>query len=273
MSNITTPLRAFRRVGGGPLQDLGAAGYQQSYALGVSGDGSTVVGTLQSTVGSEPVGQAFRWTDSGGMQPLGWLHAGSRISESLGISRDGSTIVGYSDAAFSEAFVWRQATGMMALPPATPTASSRANAANADGSVVVGASGSYAAVWTSSGVQSLGTLPGSLFSGAYAISDNGGLVGGVAAGGALPQTAFVWTVGSGMMPLVSYLTSAGIAVPSDWTLHDLFAISGDGLTFAGDAVSPSGVIQGFVATVPGPAGLMFLIVPALGLARRLRASC
>jgi hypothetical protein len=44
------------------------------------------------------------------------------------------------------------------------------------------------------------------------------------------------------------------------------------MTFAGEAVSPSGAIQGFVATIPAPSGAAVLFVSALFGARRRRGS-
>ena len=206
------------------------------------------------------------------MQPLGYLRPLSPASEAYGISRDGSSVVGYSQSGTEEAFVWREGTGMQPLAPLAPGADSSANAVNADGSVIAGASGSFAARWTSAGVESLGTLPGALFSHAYAISDDGNVVGGSTSGGPLPQTAMVWTPGTGAVGLADYLGSFGLTVTPGWRTKDVFAISGDGRTFAGDAVSDSGVIEGFVATVPAPAGAVLVLAPAILFPRR-RCAC
>jgi uncharacterized membrane protein len=272
MAASAGPTHAYRRTGSAPLEDLGPLlSYQRSYASDVSGDGSVVVGAGDSVIGGVPVGQAFRWAQQGGMQALGWLHGSGRISEANAISRDGTTIVGMSDAGAEEAFVWRQGTGMLALPPPGSGTWTGANGVNSDGAVIVGYAGSYAARWTSSGIGVLGTIAGSLFSTAYAVSDDGSIVGGSAAGGQNPPTAIVWTASGGLSTLSGYLAASGIGVPQGWRLQDVFAVSGDGRTFAGDAVSTSGSLQGFVATIPAPSGAILIFAPALlWTARRRR---
>jgi len=80
------------------LGDLPGGNFS-SFANGVSGDGSVVVGRGTSASGEE----AFRWTSSGGMRNLqdvlttdfGLNLTGWQLSEAKGISADGLTIVGY----------------------------------------------------------------------------------------------------------------------------------------------------------------------------------
>jgi probable HAF family extracellular repeat protein len=69
---LKTPHRYYRafRWQNGVMQDLGTLGGNESWALGVSADGSVVVGEAQNAAGQE---RAFRWTASGGMQDLGTL--------------------------------------------------------------------------------------------------------------------------------------------------------------------------------------------------------
>src|SRR5690606_27621919 len=205
-------------------------------------------------------------------------------TRALAISRDGTTIVGASQSFGSggptEAFSWTESGGFTALPRlpgASSTAWSQANAVNVDGSVIVGqadnAQGLTRAVrWTALGIEDLGTLPGSPSSIAYALSDDGMVVGGTAPIAIAQNAAMVWTPSTGMVALSDYLASFGITVPSEWRLTEVYAISGDGLTFAGRARSLSGETQGFVATVPAPAGLVVL-APLLVFGRRRRAAC
>ena len=79
------------------LGDLSGGDYY-SFAKGVSGDGSVIVGLSQSTNGIE----AFRWTEADGMAGLGFLDGGSN-SRATGVSGDGSIVVGYS----SKVFIWQ----------------------------------------------------------------------------------------------------------------------------------------------------------------------
>jgi len=81
-------------------------GSTSSYAYGVSGDGSTVVGVSGS--------MAFRWTSASGIQDIGKL-AGASLAGAYAANYDGSIIVGDSTASGSRAFKWSQSSGMQAL--------------------------------------------------------------------------------------------------------------------------------------------------------------
>lgn len=84
--------RAFRWTSAGGIQSLGTlAGGTYSIALGVSGDGTVIVGNS----GSQGDGRAFRWTQADGMKALPSL-PGSTFDGVYGISSDGSIIAGSS---------------------------------------------------------------------------------------------------------------------------------------------------------------------------------
>jgi probable HAF family extracellular repeat protein len=116
----------------------------EGVALGVSGDGSSVVGAstgqafrwtkdkgLQQIVsgdafaasfdGSVIVGrtsgwQAFRWTEQSGVEQLGDLPGGIVASEAHDVSADGSIVVGWSSTDKDEtAFIWDARYGMRDL--------------------------------------------------------------------------------------------------------------------------------------------------------------
>jgi len=276
----TNSSRAFRRVGSGPLVDLGLLpGFTRAYSRGMSGDGGTVVGTCEWGQSSGVNGQAFRWTEQGGMQGLGYVRPGGEFSQALAISRDGTTIVGESQTNLhSEAFVWRDGAGMQALPriPGSPPAEwSRASDVNADGTVIVGydttplTNQAIAVRWSAGGVQPLGTVSGYLRSYATAVDGSGTIVAGVLNTG-LPATAFVWTPQSGMQVVSDYLSGNGVRVPAGYRVINVSVISGDGLTFGGWMISTtSNTVEGFVATVPGPgAGVVVLVGVVMGWRRR-----
>jgi probable HAF family extracellular repeat protein len=276
--------RAFRRVGASPIQDLGLLpGELRANARGVSGDGSIVVGYAEHNSTSTPLGLAFRWTEQTGMQGLGYARPNGTYAEARGISRDGSTIVGMSQSGGAvgpvDAFMWTASGGMHALAPlpASPVVYAEANAVNADGSVIAGyasnaAGQSHAVRWTSAGSLDLGVVAPSTTSYAYAMSDDGDVIGGILNGIGPFDLAFVWTPDSGMSLLSDYLTSHGVIVPAGYRLEDVYAISGDGLTFGGVARNLStNVRQGFVATVPAPCSLLILLAPALRGRRRSAA--
>jgi probable HAF family extracellular repeat protein len=272
--------RAFRKVGASLIQDLGLLpGELRANARGVSGDGSIVVGYAEHNSMSTPLGQAFRWTQQTGMQGLGYARPNGSYAEARGISRDGSTIVGMSQSGGAvgpvDAFMWTASGGMHALPslPGAAFVYNDANAVNADGSVIVGdattASGlAHAARWTSAGVQDLGVVAPWTVSIAYAVSGDGDVIGGIL-NGLGGDLAFVWTADSGMSLLSDYLGAHGVVVPAGYRLEDVYAISGDGLTFGGVARNLStNVREGFVATVPAPCSLLILLGPALRRRRR-----
>lgn len=249
-----TDVRAFRRTESGLLQDLGVLpNNQSSRANGISGDGSIVVGQCEvGPSGNNTFGVAFRWTQQSGMEALPHLRPEGSMTQALCISRDGSTIVGLSQTGgiFGpiEAFSWTQGGGMVPLPglPGAPFSRGEANAVNADGSVIVGSAPdengfTRAVKWTSAGVESLGTLPGEFSLRAMAVSDDGQVIGGSTG---LDGYAFVWTPSTGMTWLSDHLASFGVILPPEWRLESVYSISGDGLTFAGEAVSDAGVRQG-----------------------------
>jgi probable HAF family extracellular repeat protein len=192
-------------------------------ALGVSADGSIVVGVSNSL--------AFRWTVDDGIVELG-------NGTARAISADGSTIVGDgSPSSNSEAFRWTSDGGMVGLGflaegnsiPTTPFSS--ASATSVDGSVIVGRSSSISGLeafrWTAgSGMVGMGDLSGGDFrSAAYGISVDGSVI--VGAGSATSyEEAFRWTsvdgmVGLGFLPGTSesraLATSADGSVVVGWS--------------------------------------------------------
>jgi probable HAF family extracellular repeat protein len=177
---------------------LGTLGGNRSEALGVSADGSVVVGWAINAAGYE---HAFRWTAARGMQDLGTL-PGAYQSEAHGVSADGSVVVGRSLIA---AFRWTAARGMEYLGTLGGWGSA-AYGVSADGSVVVGmaenAAGYHHAFrWTAArGMQDLGTL-GGRWSEAYGVSADGSVVVGSAQNAAGKWRAFRWTAARGMQDL------------------------------------------------------------------------
>ncbi len=282
MYGLQQPLRAFRRIGAGPLENLGVLpGEERSFASGTSGDGTVVVGTTEHSPSFNAYGQAFRWTASGGMQGLGYLRPNGVYSRANGISRDGGTIVGLSDDGpfgTEEAYRWTAGTGMQALPnlPGALVIESSANAVNLDGTIIVGTAKSatagaytHAVRWVNGEVEDLGVLGAYLTSYAYAVSDDGSVVAGSAAG----WVAFVWSPSTGMISLTDHLQSYGITPPAGYRLERVNAVSGDGRTFGGLAINlATNAPEGFVATIPAPGGGIALLGGAAWASRRRRAA-
>lgn len=77
------------------------------------------------------------WVNRGGLVPTGW---DGSVSSTWGMSTDGNTIVGlgFLTAANAHAVKWDEVNGVVDLGSIVPGRSSRANAINAAGTVIVG---------------------------------------------------------------------------------------------------------------------------------------
>ena len=187
-------------------------GYTGSYGVGVSSDGSVVVGYFNNSTG----GEAFRWTQAGGMQGLG-IPSGYSGSYAQGVSSDGSVVVGAVVGGNNDqAFRWTQATGMVKLGFLTDYSESYAYGVSSDGSVVVGAvaggSNTQAFRWTQAGgMQGLGFLANSISSQAYGISSDGSTVVGVSGSEAFRWTQATGMVGLGFLPGGDSSTAIGVS--------------------------------------------------------------
>ncbi|HET8728340.1 MAG TPA: autotransporter domain-containing protein, partial [Alphaproteobacteria bacterium] len=204
------------------LGDL-AGGTGSSGALGISADGSAVVG--YGYTDPIPDWQAFRWTEAGGMVGLGYLPGGS-ISWANAVSADGSVVVGYSDSTPGrQAFRWTEAGGMVGLGDlAGGGFESESYGVSADGSVVVGygtnADNNHEAFrWTQAdGMVDLGDLAGGgFYSEARGVSADGSVVVGHGTNADDDQEAFRWTDADGMVGLgflpggVAHSTASGVS--------------------------------------------------------------
>lgn len=193
-----------------------------SHGNDISGDGKVVVGQSTSTQNA----QAYRWTETGGMEGLGFLSPEAPDSEAWGISDDGSTIVGESGGA--KAFKWTQSYGMTSLGLGRAEGTSNGgskivgfgdvsigHAVTPDGAFWVGASnfgsGQEAFRATSGGMQPLGDVPGFDFASvALGVTPDGSVVVGQSNAFLDPDgrgfpvettVAIRWTQGDGMVPI------------------------------------------------------------------------
>jgi uncharacterized membrane protein len=112
-----------------------------TFAVGISGDGSTIVGYAWvcpnggTTCNSSGKTEAYRWTAAGKYQVLGDL--GSSVgSMAFATSSNGSVVVGEAPKGQNSfgSFRWTATQGMVALPASLLYA----NGITADGSMVVG---------------------------------------------------------------------------------------------------------------------------------------
>ena len=205
------------------------AGYDQSYAFGVSADGRVVVGWSFNAAGRE---RAFRW-ENGAMQDLGALLGGSG-SEAYGVSADGSVVVGFAhNIATSQDRAFRWENGVMQDLGTLGGNRSYALGVSANGSVVVGwaenAVGRRRAFrWENGVMQDLGTLGYRSY--ALGVSADGSVVVGWADNAAGVRRAVRWTASRGMEDLnttyASLLTNGSV-------LREARAISPDGRYIVG----------------------------------------
>jgi probable HAF family extracellular repeat protein len=284
---------------GGRMRPLGSSpGDDLGNALAASALGNVIVGTRSNN--------AFRWTESTGLQPLGSL-VPSRATD---ISADGSVVVG---VAGPQAWRWTAADGMVGLgsPPGQIVIDA---SVSDDGSTIAGATkGSTAPArafrWTADGgMQELGGLPpAAQTSGAFDVSADGSVVVGTV-GFSSTANAFRWTAEGGMAVLgnavggATAVTGDGSAVYGDldglhtfvwdaahgmrelgpalaadygldlrgWKLQTVSGVSADGMTIVGDGVNPSGIDDAFVIMLPEPCGAAALLGAPLVLRRRRR---
>jgi len=203
----------------GRIQDLGTLpGGDDSWANAINAS-SQVVGASNS---SKTQPNAFLWSKGKGMFDLGVLPKGF-YSEAFGVNSSGQ-VVGMSNTVGGNwhAFSWSKSTGMKDLGTldSGKSTGATANAINDSGQIVgtssCGSSCTHAALWTSTGIQDLGTLPGSSISAANGINNLGQVVG--ESGG-----AFIWSEATGIQDL-NDLIPAG----SGWTLTWAFAINDGG---------------------------------------------
>jgi probable HAF family extracellular repeat protein len=208
-------------------------------AGGVSGDGSTVVGSGVSETG----GWALRWSLSNSEPQIIAGHPGQGLGEgwgeARGASHDGSIAVGEDGNKFPEFFPpreawrWTSETGRVGLGGTD----SGAWDISGDGNVVVGVStfpsGRQAFRWTNAtGMVELGDLVGGdVLSHATGISDEGNVIVGygMSTNG---QEAFRWTSESGMVGLGDLEGGNFGSIAND--------ISADGIIIIGQGNSENG---------------------------------
>ena len=250
--------RGFRWTRQTGMVDLGTwdhrgADYSSLYVDEMSADGSVIVGEIYYTYysGGEVRYEyrLFRWHATTGIVVLDLLPGDTSVDD-VRLSADGAVICGSSihydtdGKPHSRAFRWTAATGMHSLGVLSSLGDtdSAAVALSADGSVIVGWSGTmspdasgdptsgHAIRWTAStGMTSLGSLPGVTLAAAVAISADGKTIG-VSTGGlyvdydgygssdSTPVIAYRWTQAAGFVkltPLSGFVASGICDISSD----------------------------------------------------------
>lgn len=278
-SSTTLAFRWTQSTGMTYLGDL-PGGDTYSRALGISADGSVIVGDSRSTLSaaystSIKGKEAFRWTSTNGMVGMGTFEVEALYySTAMNISRDGSVIVGIGSANnCTTAMRWTQSGGMVDLGDlAGGNYDGWASATNSDGSVVAGTSsvvsGATSFRWTQSGgMLDTGNLSGKNTTYPYAMTADGSVVVGASSTSWSSSTrlAYIWDSTHGIRNLKDVLTNEYGLDLTGWTLLSANDISSNGNVIVGEGIDPSGYTEAFlVMLVPEPA-----IVIQLGLAAML----
>ena len=294
-------------AGMGPAELLGKY-TEHTWAYGVSGDGSVIVGVDYNTAGvrwmrqtglehfggghamdasfdgSVIIGKGYRWTRQGGFTPLTLDPVIDPFPRK--VSDDGTVIVGSAHNGTRDfAFRWTADSGIVFLPNlpngGTPHP---ATALTPDGSVIVGTAlldadpvAGVAFRWTpETGTQPLPHLPnynpqltGAI---ATAVTPDGRAVFGheaVISTTGLGQEAFVWDTANGTRPLKHVLeTEYGIDL-TGWQLESIEALSSDGTTLIGIGSHPDyGNHTAFRIIIPEPTSILWLSAAFVLLVRR-----
>lgn len=248
-----------------------------TYATGLSADGSTVIGegvvcsdgttTCVSNGGSAGKLEAYRWTVANGYQLLGDLNGSFGSSPAAygssanAVSADGSVVVGQSPQGTNPwgAFLWTAAQGMQPLPMPFPQ---NAQAVNGNGTMIVGFNG-----WlnTSSGQSgTFGIFPGQGDTvTAFGVSGDGQIVVGFGFNGSNAfgptNNPFTWTLAGGLVDIGTPGVDA-----------EAFAISADGTVIVGEYQTfPNGPYHAFrwtastgmvdIGTLGGPGSSAFAV--------------
>jgi probable HAF family extracellular repeat protein len=185
-----------------PLGGLPGGG-AESYANGVSADGTVVVGVAS--------GHGFRWSPGGGIEDFG------NSTSDVQASANGAVVIGSypGQTGGRRAFRWTAATGMVGLGTLPGFRESWPRAMSADGTVVAGYSETryayydepcegriHAFRWTAAtGMEDLGVLPGASCSWVTAVSADGKVVVGGSGNGSVGGHAFRWTAEEGLEDL------------------------------------------------------------------------
>lgn len=176
----------------------------------ISGDGSTVLGCHVDVNGNENAARwlgGTSWLDLG--SEAGAVPCGTSLSGPYGVNGDGSLAVGLlwrAQVCHANAGTWDLVNGgpALVLPSVIDGPATRANAVNADGSVIVGWQDQLtgertAAKWVDRVPELILTEGGDFNGEAHAVSSDGRAI--VGEGYQFGNLAWIWREGKGLLPI------------------------------------------------------------------------
>jgi uncharacterized membrane protein len=188
---------------------------------------------------------------------LGDLQGGNFSSAALDVSGIGSVIVGFGSSYSydQEAFRWTLQGGMVGLGVLPGSDYSIATCISEDGQVIAGVSGNRPFIWT----QGEGMVALSSYQGTVTdISADGSRMVGTSLSSGNDE-AYFWSAETGIINIKEKLEQEGLDL-SGWTLTRATGISGDGQTIVGYGINPQGQSEGWVVTLPEPTTVMILLL-------------
>jgi len=213
---------------------------QPGEALGVSSDGSVIVGYRGLSQQAPQTHEAFRWSQEDGFV---WLGATSEDfgSEAHDVSATGAVVVGTSgNSANAESMYWTSETGMVGIGGVSTAGylpqTSVAHAVSADGTVLVGHSSNASAgtgwVWTAAGSYTFGQF--------YGAAQNSTVDGITPDGSYVVGTVFTGYTFAFMAPVTGGYDEILGDLPGGWNLGRAFDISADRSVVVGSGHSDVG---------------------------------
>lgn len=215
-----------------------------SSAFGANADGKVIVGLGWNGCN---IARAFRWEEATGMVDLGSTVAG-RSSRANAVSGDGKVVIGWQDQATGMRQGARWIDGRQELFAGSGGAAGEAQAANSDGSIVVGQTCRFGALdqaawmWTArDGVQCV-PIPrprvGGFLGIMLATSEDGGVIGGAHSFG-LESEAVLW-INRTPSYLKDYLRAHGVPTAFEGWFNTGFitGVSPDGRILVGYGAGP-----------------------------------
>jgi len=256
----------------GMLTNLGYLnpGYKYTKGMGVSADGSIIVGDSISSYDK----QAYKWTQADGMQGLGYL-PGQYTSYADAISSDGSIIAGYgSSVAGPVAIMWKDGMKTPLGDLSGGVYESMSFDVSNNGTIVgrsTSAQGQEAFRWTQeTGMVGLGDFTGGRYlSWANAVTEDGSIVVGQGETDN-GSVAFIWDELNGLRSIQYVLENDFGMDLTGWSLSKAIDITPDGSVIIGTGYYNQSYST-WMVTIPEPATLFLLGLGAVMLRRKHRA--